>query len=429
MILNKIKILLSQKFAKDSLITLVSQAILSFCGLVINIIVGNYYGASGLGVFSQSMSYFMLVSIVVNIGIPNSLVKYSAEFFDNPVKLKEILSSSITLNTLISSFSLLLILPFLYFYGAHFYNPELNLALFSCMFAIPFNAMNKNYIGFLNGTRRMTQYSIYQSLRWLVLLSIILLFIAFKQPVHVVIYSLLISESILFIILSIILKEYIKLSFKNDFYKKHLIFGSKTVIAFVVDEVSKSASIIMIGIFLGNSEAGIYSFASTIALGVLMIPGVVHTNFNPIISNLTANHLYDQLQIYMNKIRGIIFKIMIPVNILVLLIFPLIVIIFMKGKEYDSSYLPYYIMMIGVSAISFFTWGGGMLSMAGLLKENLIRVSISMSVNIILNAILIPIFKVEGAAIALSLNFLFQLFLLEYYLRKKIGLTIFRDHL
>jgi len=66
-----------------------------------------------------------------------------------------------------------------------------------------------------------------------------------------------------------------------------------------------------------------------------------------------------------------------------------------------------------------------MLSMAGLLKENLIRVSTSMTVNIALNALLIPIFKVEGAAIALALNYLFQLFLLRYYLKKKMNLILF----
>lgn len=424
-IYKKFKLLSGQKFAKDSLATLFSQAILAISGLVLNLIIGNYYSAAGLGVFSQAFSYFLLISIVVNIGIPNSLVKHSAEYIGNDERLKVVLSGSITLNIIISLFSLILLLPFLHFFGHYIFNPELNKALFAIVIAVPIYALNKNYIGFLNGTRRMFEYSFYQALRWLLLLTVILVFIYFDSKIYNVLYSFIISELILFAILSIKLSPYLYFSIHNEFYKKHLNYGTKTVMAFVVDEISKSSSIIMIGFFLGNQSAGIYSFAVTIAQGILMLPAVIGINFNPIISNLTSTGSIDQLRIYMTKIKKILFKFMIPVNILALLAFPIVVEYFMKGDEYSASYLPYYIMMIGVISISFFTWAGGMLSMAGLLKENLIRVSISMSANIIFNIILIPTLKVEGAAIALTLNYLFQLFLLYYFMKKKMNLKLF----
>lgn len=390
-----------------------------------NVIVGNHFKAAGLGIFNQTFSYFMLLSIIANLGVPNSLVKYTAEYSDNKDKLSAILSGSIILNFTISFILTIIIYFIIVLFGNLILNPELKKSLLIAIISIPIYALNKNYLGFLNGSRRMNEYSIFQTFRWLILISFIVMAIIMNQSIYFTMYCLIFTESILFIVLTIKLKNYISFSKHNPFYIKHFKFGIKTIMAFVVDEISKSASILMIGYFLGNQQAGVFSFASTIALGILMLPSVVQTNFNPIISNLFAKNDIHVLQSYMKKIQNIMFKIMLPSIGLVLILFPIGTKIFMHGHEYDNSFLPFYLLMIGASTFSLFAWAGGMLSMAGLLKENFIRVVISLGCNVILNIILIPIFGIAGAAMALTTNYLLQLFVLRYYLKTKMNLILF----
>ena len=94
-----------------------------------NVIVGNHFKAAGLGIFNQTFSYFMLLSIIANLGVPNSLVKYTAEYSDNKDKLSAILSGSIILNFTISFILTIIIYFIIVLFGNLILNPELKKSL------------------------------------------------------------------------------------------------------------------------------------------------------------------------------------------------------------------------------------------------------------------------------------------------------------
>jgi O-antigen/teichoic acid export membrane protein len=210
----------------------------------------------------------------------------------------------------------------------------------------------------------------------------------------------------------------------KSWVKKHLNFGSKSVFINSISELNDKTDILIIGLFMSNYYVGVYSFASSIAKGFLMFSSVIQLNFNPIISNLWENHKINKLNHYIKKIKKITLILMIPVITGAAIVYPIFVNFFMKNKSFLESFSVFYILLIGITFLSIFYWAVGLLTMAGYPEEQL-KITITVFLfNILANALLIPIFGVNGAAIANTLFYLLTILLIVIRTKKRLNIRL-----
>jgi len=415
-------------FVVGVLWNLVSLGLLSISGILIHFFIGAHYTSRGLGVFSQAFSIYSILALFAVLGIHISVVKFSAEFSGNGEELNHILSAayiSVAFTSLaFAALAWHLRVPL----SAFFKSPEVATALKSFIIGLPLFSLNKTSLGLLNGLRKMKSYAVYQSLRWILLLTLILASISLGKNLETAILAFPATELILFLSLAPYINRFFTPEFRIrkllPWIKRHLAFGGKTLMAGAVSDVNAKVDIIMIGFFMSDQAVGIYSLAAAVARGMLSFTNIIQVNFNPIISKLYSEKKKSELKILARRLVKNTYFIFIPLSAAAAVVFPLIVRIFGQSSSYSSSIAPFYILMFGACLSSGFNISGSLLTLAGFPEYQLYRVISTLLFNLAANALLIPSLGIIGAALATSASFLLTMLLLYYYAKKKLDIRI-----
>lgn len=183
---------------------------------------------------------------------------------------------------------------------------------------------------------------------------------------------------------------------------------------------------ILLGYFLPSPAAGntlaIYSLAVALALNITVFPGAVGNIFLPMISKLVGRNDMDGVRKVMATAQRWMFFITIP--------FAIVMIAFsaeMLSVFYGSAYEP------GKNAMALFTAGLLLstlsyvvtLALAGMRLVGLeLKVSLAVSLaNLLLCLLLIPIYGMEGAALASAISFGLSSVIFFHYAKTRIGFT------
>lgn len=424
-IIIKIKALLQYKFVKDSAWTFISYIILAFSGVIINILIGNNYGPAGLGVFSQALALYMILSLIAVCGLNNSVLKYIAQYNSETEVVKNIFTTAFILTLAFSIFLVIVLQLLSYRFSSIFFNRDVTKAASIIFLSLPFFALNKIFMALLNALRHMKTYALIQSLRWILIISFILFSIFLKKQIHFIFFSFLFTEVILLSYFLIYYIKYFNLKHNSSgWFNKHLIFGSKSVLLGFLSETNNKIDVFFISFFLSNYNVGVYSFAAEIARGLLSIGTVVQLNVNPIVSDLWEKRNREALSSYTRQIMKFMFKLIMFVIIAAAVIYPFFVKIFMKDISYLESIPIFYILLPGVFIFGMYCFAGGYLSMANYLNTALLNLIIIIAFNTLSCIIFIHFWGLIGAAIATSSTLTVTTMLLHFFVRKKMGITL-----
>jgi len=424
-IIINIKALLQYKFVKDSAWTFISFIILAFSGVITNILIGNNFGPAGLGIFSQALALYMILSLIAVWGLNNSVLKYIAQYNSDTDVVKKIFTTAFILTTAFSIF-LVLVLQFLaHRFPSIFFNKDVTKAASIIFLSLPFFALNKIFMALINALRHMKTYALIQSSRWILIILFIFSSIFLKKPLHFIFFSFLFTEIILLTYFLIFYLKYFSTEYKNsEWFNKHLIFGSKSVLLGFLSETNNKIDVFFISFFLSNYNVGVYSFAAEIARGLLSLGSVVQLNVNPIVSDLWEKRNKEALSNYTRQIMRLMFIILVSVMIAAAVIYPFFVRIVMKDTIYLESIPIFYILLPGVLMYGMYCFAGGYLSMANFLNTALLNLILIVTFNALSCALFIHFWGLNGAAIATSSTFAVTTLLLHFFVRKKMGINL-----
>jgi O-antigen/teichoic acid export membrane protein len=192
--------------------------------------------------------------------------------------------------------------------------------------------------------------------------------------------------------------------------------------------ILKHTDIIMLGAIRGPDEAGIYSAASRISDLVVFALMAINTILAPMISELYSTGKNKELQRIVTLAAWAIFAFT--------LMFSIILVVFGKfalslfGAEFVVTYVPLLILLCGQIVNALAGSVGLIMTMTGHQNQAGAIVAVSAVINIILNALLIPLMGLAGAAISTAFTMvLWNLTMLVYVLRKLgINPTIIRKY-
>ena len=398
---------------------------IGIAGILLNTIIGNSYDLGKLGVFNQVLSTFIFTGLISIAGVKNATLKFVSE--NKKQQIGAVLSSSVLI-TLITSvcFSIIVHLiikscPDILF------SFDTTQAFHRLLLAIPFFSINKVFLSYFNGIRKMKTFSFYGFLRVFLSTTGVLFAAMLKYDFQIIIIIFIISEIIISILLIIHIYIINKLIFRvrKTWVIRILKFAIKSFFLEIIGTSNVYIDIFFISIFLTATEVGKYSLAISVFRGLLVLSSSVQQNFNPIISNLWSQEKQNELERLIVKVKIKSKHFTILLFCLAGLLFPLYINLFFKITNNTEVLIVFYTLLLGFIIPSVYGFSSSMLTMANFLNTYIKIALVSLLINTISSYFLINTFDLFGAAIATSLFHNIIFFLVFYEVKKKMNILLF----
>lgn len=393
------KTLPNRKLSWDLLANGISLCVLFGSGLLINLLVGYYFGASGLGEFNLIYACYITLSQLSAFGIHYSIVRHIAiqqYGFDEVNRLFNVALTSVCLTAIL--FSLLLI-QCRFVIADWFSLQPVSLVIISL--ASIFFAMNKVLLGTINALKKMKLFALIQAMRYSFIVLIILLLLLWQHTLSHLFYAFLITEIALFVVMLVVLmanKFKPALALSKQWCQRHLHFGSRAFFAGMMVELNTRIDVFILAVFLPMEAVGIYSFVAMLAEGLYQFVVVVKNIINPYLAQHLHANEYQILRPILTSMRRSTFVLMCLLGGLVLASYPLLVKIMGQPAFVDGfAYLGLFI--VGVIFASSMLPFDNIFNQCGKPTLQSIYSGLVLCANIILNIILVQLMGLKGAVI------------------------------
>ncbi|PAV24995.1 oligosaccharide flippase family protein [Tamilnaduibacter salinus] len=185
--------------------------------------------------------------------------------------------------------------------------------------------------------------------------------------------------------------------------------------------INRYADIILLGVLAAQTEVGLYRVAAQGALLVTFGLQAINLVVAPYLSRAHRGSDYPRIQMLMTLSARLSSGLaLLPA--LLFLAFGDTIIRWLFGAEYESAYAPLCVLILGRFVSAVFGPVGMLLSMSG--YERLVArvLMLAVVVNVVLNAALIPLYGVIGAACATTATMVTWNFILRTLAARKLGI-------
>jgi O-antigen/teichoic acid export membrane protein len=417
---QKIKSLSNNKFSKDTIWLTFAQVILIGSGLLLNVIIDITFGTEVLGIFNQALSFYMIFSAFFALGINSSIIHYIS---GSDLKQIHTLFSS---NLLITIFSTSVLtagaLLITVFFPEIYSSPEVQEAVIPILFAVPFFNINKNFMALQTAQREQRSFAILRSLRWVIIIIFIFFAAMVLKSEKSIYYAFIFTEFLLFLIYSWKCREYVMIAIDSVLIKKNLLFGSKSFVAELFSVLTSRLDIIILGYLLSQYDVGVFSFYIFFVKSLLIFPGILQQNINPIIAQSWREKTHLLLKNKISKIRKINILVIVAQFVFVMISFSIYTVLF--KPDYSESILFLGINGLATLPFAYIAWGGSILVMTGQLKANINRTILTLCFSVLSIGVLTYIYGLYGACAAVTLNMLFNFFMLYKFVERKTSIQL-----
>lgn len=179
---------------------------------------------------------------------------------------------------------------------------------------------------------------------------------------------------------------------------------------------------LFINIFIGFEQLGIYATGTKLIIFLYVIPSFISNILYPKIIELHKNH---SSKIFLSKIENF-YNVCFVIGLMFFIFFFFlgeIIITTLFNEKFSESVNVLIIYSFGIVFVFFESLNNKLLMIDNLQKLLLIRNVLCLSINILLNFILIPKYGIEGAAFATIISQIFMM--LSYGLHSKIRYIMF----
>jgi len=379
-------------------------------GLFVGIWVARYLGPDKFGLLSYAQSFVGIFSAIATLGLDGIVVR---EFVKYPEKENELLGTAFILK-LFGAFLTLIIL----YIAIHFTSNDryTNILIFIIASATIFQAFN--VIDMYFQSKVMSKYIVFTNSFTLLLSSFVKILLIFNKAPLIAFAGMVVFDSL---VMSLgYIYWYLKVK-KEIFFIKFNIAIAKQLLKSSFPLILSSISVvlymrvdqIMIKELLNNKAVGNYAVAVRLSEIWYFIPGIIINSIFPAIIN--AKKISEKLYYYRFQQ---LYKIMVILAILIsfpISFFSNEIINILYGSQYNeaSSVLKIHIwtslfVFLGLVSSKWFI-------IEHIEKYSFYRTILGLLLNIILNIILIPIFKIKGAAIATLISQIFTAYIFDIF--------------
>ncbi len=417
---------LSTKLSIDLIYNLVSFAIMSVVGILLNTVITNAYGSAGLGVFNQVYAFYLFLSQVAVGGVHLSVLKYAAQFNEDDYKRRVIFTSGVLVTAGTALVVVLLIFPLTGWIGTIFKSEQIGHGIVVMLPGLFFFSLNKVILAFANARRQMKSFAIFQATRYLLMLVSLLVLVSMIVPVRNLPLLFTVAELILFILLLGFYGHDLKFDFSEEsraWYKEHFTFGIKAMGGNLMLNTFNKIDILILGLFASDAAVGVYSFAAMLVEGYNQLSVVIRNLVNPIMTTTYAREGTKGLQQLTRKVRRYSAMVLMPLGLMAVLAFPLLQ-FFMEKGFVMQAWIVFAGLMLGAIASQGYMPLQMVFNQVGRPGTQTLLIGWLYVTEILLNLILVPFFGLFGSTAATGITFAMQIVYMRLFSRRYLGVTL-----
>ena len=403
-----VKFKLQSKFLFDAVWNYGAFAAMAATGMFLNLFIAAFYGVEALGIFNQIYVVYIISSQFAVLGFHDSAQKYVSELDMEPEHLGVV---SLAALVLAAGFGLLVAFA-IYFLadpiGILFESEPVGSGIALAAPGLMFIAINKVLMGVLNGMRMMKHFAGAQALRAVAILLCCVGIMLFEYPPYMLGLGFPIAEIVLLPLLLYFVHPHLTNFSSFEAFKRwvrvHFHFGSRALINGLLIQSYIRIDVIMLGIFVGDHDVGIYTFAAMFVDGLFQIPIIFRTLANPELVRFFKSGEKLATAQFCRSVGAVSLGVFGVVAAIVLFIYPYLGPYFpddLVNLSYPlllvlSGGLILYAVMIPVDMI---------VLQAGMPGRQSLLMTFNVLVNVALNLALIPLYGLYGAAVATAIAF------------------------
>jgi O-antigen/teichoic acid export membrane protein len=394
---------------KTKIYALISFVVLAVSGYTMQIVVNYGFGVDGLGEFNSALAYFLIASLVTTLGSNFGVLSFASNPKNKDLNIQLVILLKAFKLTLIGFF-IVFILTLLFVEFVNFSYLKNNFSMVYLSVGTLFFGLNKVLLSFINALNQMSRYYVLQASRYIIMLSFTALFVFYFgkiESLSFVFISTEISVLLTLVILQVKKEHFTYLGHLNELKKVEIVnfnFHSlKSLPGGVIQELAVRVDIMMLTIMSSAKSVGYYSIAAMIAEGMNQILVVWRDSFSPVF----AHYLHQGVHELNKFIKKVLIKAFLGFSLLLILTFVLYdpILQLMFGKEITMySKVPYGILILGLFGAIPFTLLQLLPNQFGKPGIMSLITLVSVIVNIVCNYLFIPIWGMNGAAIATALS-------------------------
>jgi O-antigen/teichoic acid export membrane protein len=413
-------------------------------GFLLTFVIAYFFGANGLGDYVLAIIVLKIFTLISKLGLDTASIRYIAEY-SSENSLSSILDFRKKSIFLITTVSILCSLVM--YLGAKIIaefikaNPQ-HIEITS-FFILPMSLFIFHYQN-MRGLKEIAGYSFFfwMSQALFSLITILALTTFTKDPA-VPLYAYLISL-IVISIFSVIsftyflnkrkrIKELFTDDKRSESVKNILIVSLPLMLAQAVHFIMSWTDKLMLGILdspdvisglsTNSAQIGIYHTAFKLSMFATIGLMAVKSIASPKFAELYKQREFKLLKKVTQQSTKLIFWTTLPLVALFILFSENLMLLF--GDEFQAGVFAFILLSIGRVFVSFSGAAGNLLQMCGRQVIFMNIAVIGSVINVVLNFSLIPIYGINGSAIATMISLVSFNFLLVYYVKKEFGFYTF----
>ena len=413
-------------------------------GFLLTFVIAYFFGANGLGDYVLAIIVLKIFTLISKLGLDTASIRYIAEY-SSENSLSSILDfrkKSIFLITTVS-----IICSLVMYLGANtiaeFIKANPQHIEITSFFILPMSLFIFHYQN-MRGLKEIAGYSFFfwMSQALFSLIAILALTTFTKDPA-VPLYAYLISL-IVISIFSVIsftyflnkrkrIKELFTDDKRSESVKNILIVSLPLMLAQAVHFIMSWTDKLMLGILdspdvisglsTNSAQIGVYHTAFKLSMFATIGLMAVKSIASPKFAELYKQREFKLLKKVTQQSTKLIFWTTLPLVALFIFFSENLMLLF--GDEFQAGVFAFILLSIGRVFVSFSGAAGNLLQMCGRQVIFMNIAVIGSVINVVLNFSLIPIYGINGSAIATMISLVSFNFLLVYYVKKEFGFYTF----
>jgi O-antigen/teichoic acid export membrane protein len=277
----------ASKFSRDVLWNVASLGIAGVCGIGLNYLIGEFYGAGVLGVFNQVFAAYLVFSQLAALGVHTSILTHGAAEPD-PAARRTIFTAGLAVIGAQAAVTAVVFAALAPLVGALVDSRDVGTGMLYAAPGLACFALNKGALAVLNSLQRMRWYAVFQAGRVVMMAVGFGVFALADLPAAALPIILTIGEASVLAAALIAISDQLGRGPLRAWAGRHWRFGVRGFLSGLFSDLNTRIDVLILGVFAGDAIVGAYSFAAILAEGVYQILIALRTNYAPILVRLLA---------------------------------------------------------------------------------------------------------------------------------------------
>lgn len=384
--------------ARDTAWNFAALAVTAAVGGLITMLIAMRLGPHAVGVFAQLYAAHVIGAQAAVFGVHDSTQKHVA---GSTGSTGSIVTSALGIVLVIAGALAALLIWTAPFIGDALGSADVGSGLLLVAPGIVAFALNKVLFGALNGRGELRLYAWMQLARAAFVLAATVGILIAGLPAFAVGGIFTAAELMLLPCLLLVVRPRAS-GDGGEWRRRHLAFGGRGLVNGVLLETHLRVDVIALGYFVSDRAVGVYAFAMLFAEAVYQVPVVVRTVAYPRLVRLATLGDRASLASLVRRISVNGGAACAAAAVAVAVAYPIL------APRFDPAFLdgvvPLYLLLGGMVVYAFFIPFDQLLLQSGFPGRQSVMMAVYVSINVVLNVVLIPRYGLAGAAAATSVS-------------------------